>query len=274
MDEGRLGFVHRQENKHRKFNVVMNDVIKSRWETYDEYITKEKLRVDHRFQKSKMLIRRALVRQKVLQRCLKLRQETVNKRHISPNFGKYGGKPLVAFSRDIDAYIADNHPKMRRFRKIRKLIDDSIESGAILDENRAYQKVQTYFKERLETMGIEPPVRKEKKQEETEEKKKDYSRYGVPKLPALLNPFMVSQTIQADGKVKEQLTSEMENLDTKISKQDGDIKIVETTEIPPSLYKSKSKGTLRLPPIQPTKALVQKKIAQEMFNVSFFKYLL
>ncbi|KAL3870804.1 hypothetical protein ACJMK2_038844 [Sinanodonta woodiana] len=255
MDEGRLGFVHRQENKHRKFNVVMNDVIKSRWETYDEYITKEKLRVDHRFQKSKMLIRRALVRQKVLQRCLKLRQETVNKRHISPNFGKYGGKPLVAL--------------MRRFRKIRKLIDDSIESGAILDENRAYQKVQTYFKERLETMGIEPPVRKEKKQEETEEKKKDYSRYGVPKLPALLNPFMVSQTIQADGKVKEQvkvkevnvlkLTSEMENLDTKISKQDGDIKIVETTEIPPSLYKSKSKGTLRLPPIQPTKALVQKK---------------
>ncbi|KAK3601006.1 hypothetical protein CHS0354_008115 [Potamilus streckersoni] len=272
MDEGRLGFVHKQENKHRKFNVVMNDVIKSRWETYDEYITKEKLRVDHRFQKSKMLIRRALVRQKVLQRCLKLRQETVNKRHISSNFGKYGGKPLVAFSRDIDAYIADNHPKIRRLRKIRKLIDNSIESGAILDEKRAYEKVQTYFKERLETMGIEPPVTKEKKKEEIEEKKKDYSRYGVPKLPALLNPFMVSQTIQADGKVKEhaqvkevnilKLTSEMENLDTKFSKQDSDIKIIETTERSPSFYKSKSKGALRLPPIQPTKVLVQTKIAQ------------
>lgn len=144
MDTGRLGDVRRHENSNRKFMCILNNMIKSRWEIVDDSLSRERNEADIRLEKAGTLWRRKHVQQRVLLQCLKMRKETLA--HSSARrYGSYGGKPLGAFSRDMDRFISDNHPKKRRQRKVKRALLESIERGQIIAPEDIPKKVERYF---------------------------------------------------------------------------------------------------------------------------------
>ena len=90
-------------------------------------------------------VRRSIVRQRVLRKCLEMRKRKIHTRDPSLRFGQYGGKPLWAMSRDIDRVIADNHPKIRRMKRVQEVMRRSLESGAILDDAAVSRRIETFF---------------------------------------------------------------------------------------------------------------------------------
>jgi len=83
-----------------------------------------------------VFVRKAIVKQRVLQQCLRMKREC--RTFTDNNLGVYGGKPLYTYSRDIDKFIADQHPRRRRVRVAEKALKQSIRRGKISEKELPY----------------------------------------------------------------------------------------------------------------------------------------
>lgn len=81
----------------------------------------------------------------MLRKCLEMRKRKICTRDPSLRFGQYGGKPLWTMSRDIDRVIADNHPRIRRMKRVQEAMRQSLESGAILDNDAVSRRMEAFF---------------------------------------------------------------------------------------------------------------------------------
>ena len=81
----------------------------------------------------------------MLRQCLEMRKRKVESRQPHGLYGRYGGKPLWTMSRDIDRVIADNHPRLRRARRVEEAMKTSLQTGAILDEAAMSRRLQAFF---------------------------------------------------------------------------------------------------------------------------------
>ena len=255
MDSGRVGACHKLENKRRRYLMVVNDVVKSRYDVLAEYLDHAHDESAHNFEKSKAFVRRALVRQKVLQKCMKMRRQNVGNQNM---YGRYGGKPIDAFSRDIESFIAFNHPKKRRKRYLQKLMDDSLDTGAILKEDIAQERVQSW----MERSYTKYKLMKAKREQSIvksipEEKPKSLpKRQGAQlRLPPVMRSSYNTET-DVETKISQDkdlftITESVERLDLE-SKPDTEVleskqKVSHVTDTRP---------TIKLPPINPTRSMV------------------
>ncbi|XP_062580681.1 uncharacterized protein LOC134242564 [Saccostrea cucullata] len=251
MDTGRLGEVRRHENSNRKFMCILNHMIKSRWETVNDSLTRERNEADHRLDKAGTLWRRKYVQQRVLQQCMKMRKENLTNSSAARRFGCYGGKPLFAFSRDIDRFISDNHPKKRRQRKVKQALLESIERGHIIDPEEIPKRVENYFshwkvkEESSRKSNILPEM------ERGAGGGKTFKNTVIPPIRGLVNNFHKFTLDDADPEVQsedKETRSEKPNV-ILIQKDNTDSKkLVEN--------KSENRRVLKLPPVQTSKAMV------------------
>ena len=181
------------ENKRRQFLIVVNDVVKNKYDTYTEIVEKDKVNADYRFEKSKMFVRRALVRQRVLQQCMRMRRSDFDPTPHKNLYGRYGGRSIDQFGREIETFIAMNHPKIRRQRKIRQLLEDGVAQGKILEEKAIASRMQSFLQRSITKMRLNQLHKERSKLSvKNENSKLNYQRYGLPKLPVLTNPFFTS----------------------------------------------------------------------------------
>ena len=193
MDSGRVGVCHRLENKRRQFLIVVNDVVKTKQNTYTELVEKDKANADFRFEKSKMFVRRALVRQRVLQQCMRMRRSDYDHSPHKNLYGRYGGRTIDQFGREIETFIAMNHPKIRRQRKIRQLLEDGKAQGKLLEEKAIASRMQSFLQRSITKMRLKQLQKERSKVSiKRENSKLNYQRQGLPKLPVLTNPFFTS----------------------------------------------------------------------------------
>lgn len=238
MDTGRVGACHRLENKRRKFLIVINDVVKNKYDVTTNYLDHSYEEIASRLEKSKMFVRRALVRQKVLQKCMKMRR---TEKPANSVFGRYEGKPVEAFGKDIEKFIAFNHPKMRRQRYLQKLMNESLEKGAILQETIAQQRVsnwleRSYTKPKLDLVDRNKPASTDPPTELRDRRSK------LPKLPKVGGAsFYIQSSVTSDDVT-----------------ETGDVNVLKVTHKRDSITPKtpESRGRLVLPPINPDRSHV------------------
>ena len=229
MDEGRIALVKRQEDKHRKFVCILNDMIKTRDEEYQSCLNRERYEMTFKYVKNFMTVKQTIVRQKILQKCLAMRRRAAG--GGDPNvrlFGQYGGVPLHGFSRDVEQHIINMHPKIRRIRRVQKLLRESKENGAILDEETAAEKIANFFKSERKSLA------------------KD-----VEKRPG-------SGEKSNTRDITPQVRQRPGNRETKVDKHNFKSFISESRSSDPSEMRPDRRVALVLPPIYSTKALVQR----------------
>lgn len=250
MDTGRVAACHKLENKRRKFLIVINDVVKNKYDVYSEYLDHAHAATDHSLDKSKMFVRRALVRQKVLQKCMKMRRQNYAEVESKSLFGRYGGKTIEQFGRDIESFIAYNHPKMRRQRYLHKLLNESLEKGAILKPNVVEDRVAKWMERSYTKVKLKKGTREKTNLEPIKEQKESSSdrRQQVPRLPVLTNPFYTGSREPLDE------NKEVQADILKITDEVNKMTISKEEKKEPSVRDKRA--TLVLPPIQPTKAMV------------------
>lgn len=258
MDTGRVGACTKLENKRRKFLIVVNDVEKNKYEVYAEYLDHAHHEAEQNFEKSKMFVRRALVRQKVLQKCMKMRRRTLD---TKPEFGRYGGRPIDAFSRDIEGYIAHNHPKLRRKRHLEKLLDESFDNGSILKQTAVNNKVadwmeRSYTKHKLMQSKREKSTLLAIKEKGGKSAHKRQQR--IPKLPVLSNPFY-SMVRPEEGHNSDNYTADILKVTETLNEVHLD-KEKDTAGDKNAINKDvKERRTLVLPPINPNREMISAK---------------
>ncbi len=269
MDTGRVGACHRLENKRRKFLMVINDLVKTRYEVYADFLYNAQVEADYSLEKSKMFVRRALVRQKVLQKCMKMRRHHPDTETI---FGRYGGKPIEAFSRDIEGLIAHNHPKLRRKRHHQRLLNESLEKGAILKPTVVENRVAGWIERSYTKYKLMKQKREQTNLEAIEEKlekasQKTKANQRTLRLPVLTNPFYSGARTGLESKEvsKPDLDSKPEVGPKDIQTEPDVLNLSDNMEN--MMLEPKQTGgnvldkkrTLVLPPINPTKVMVSTK---------------
>lgn len=251
MDTGRLGDVRRHENKNRKFMCILNNMVKSRWDIVADSLNREQNEMGVKLEKAGTLWRRKHVQQRVLQQCLKMRRESLVNSSAC-RYGSYGGKPLYAFSREMDKFITDNHPKKRRQRKVKQALLESIEHGKILPPDEIPKRMDKFFSSW-----------KEKKAQESskhtnfllnlETGGKTFKNKSIPPIRGLVNnfhKFTLDDEEENDVKSKE---SDVENKDVVLLEPEGKEKVELNKKDGTS---SDKRRVLKLPPVQTSKAMI------------------
>ncbi|XP_061164282.1 uncharacterized protein LOC133173310 [Saccostrea echinata] len=248
MDTGRLGEVRRHENSNRKFMCILNHMIKTRWETVNDSLTRERNEMDNRLDKAGTLWRRKHVQQRVLQQCMKMRKDNLSNSSAARRFGCYGGKPLFAYSRDIDRFISDNHPKKRRQRKVKQALLESIERGQIIDPKEIPKRVENCFNH---WKVKEENSRKSDILPEVESGGKTFKNTVIPPIRGLVNNFHKFTLDDAEDSVrKESNETKNEKADVILIQRDN------TDSKKLAENKSENRRVLKLPPVQTSKAMV------------------
>jgi hypothetical protein len=245
MDTGRLGDVRRHENSNRKFMFILNHMVKARWETVNDSLSRERNEMDVKLEKAGTLWRRKYVQQRVLQQCLKMRKETLPNSSAARRYGSYGGKPLYAYSRDIERFITDNHPKKRRQKKVKRALLESIERGKIIDPQELPGRVEKYFSGWKEKEESFKPSRKLL---DFETGGKRFKNTVIPPIRGLVNNFhrFTLEDSEEDDTPKQENKGDNSNvLLIKTDNNDSD-KLKDN--------KSDSQSVLKLPPVQTSKA--------------------
>ncbi|XP_052791003.1 uncharacterized protein LOC128224938 [Mya arenaria] len=267
MDTGRVGACHRLENKRRKFLMVINDVVKNKYDVYAEYLDHAHTEADYNFEKSKMFVRRALVRQKVLQKCMKMRRREAQPRSV---FGRYGGKPVESFSRDIEGFIAHNHPKLRRKRHLERLLNESLDKGAILKQTTVKNRMSGWMERSYTKYKLLQQKREQtnlEKIEEELEKATARKPQGISRLPVLTNPFYSGARNDPEPEdnenpeaeiAKTKPEAEMEVNVLNLAKDFGNVNLKSKvdTSVVNTNKTLEQRRSLVLPPISPTKAMM------------------
>lgn len=269
MDTGRLGVVRRQENSRRKFVFMLNEVMRSQYEVVDGYLSREKFEIGVKYDKSFVPMRRTVVKQRVLQQCLKMKRQS--KIMSNRNLGAYGGKPLYTFQRDIDKLIAEMHPKLRRLKQAEKALQEGIERGRIIDPKVVPKRIDQYFEKNWKEKEVKST--RLPKLVSTDRPKDIFQNTRnnvIPPIRGLLNPFRnqhVRSVSENDTEclenrtVPEYVTKDTEpELQTQSNKRNknenkAESKTLSEKEHSSELKREGTKGRLILPPIQQTKEM-------------------
>ncbi|KAK3095653.1 hypothetical protein FSP39_017202 [Pinctada imbricata] len=248
MDAGRLGIVRRQENSHRKYVCILNDVIKSRWEIIDQSISREKFEISVKHDKSFIPWKRRFVHQRVLQECMRMRRETTDSK-TKRQYGEYGGKPLYAFTRDINRYISEMHPRLRRERKVRKALSEAVEQGKILDPSVISRKMETHLK----TWEDEDKPKVKRVNSEEDEKKMFTTKVSLPPLRGIMNNMYAFNLKDQEEKESRDQIKKEDKLD---SKKGEEYKIEDAVSSVEQKDLDRGRAVLKLPPIETAKSFV------------------
>ncbi|XP_071096303.1 uncharacterized protein [Haliotis cracherodii] len=247
MDEGRYGQVRRLEDRHRKFVCIINDILKTKTDVYESCLSREKYETSFKYVKNAMTVRRALVRQKVLQKCLEMRR----RRTDGGMFGRYDGASLHSMSRDVESYIASKHPKVRRLQKVQKLLQDSVDSGAILDTDAMNGKVEEFFRKRIEDMENKKMTRRAGKPGAVDNAGAETRGDASNQMDVKGKIQKVKVTPLPELKVKDKLI-DLDTSDKRFIKE-----IISSSDTDNNPFVLKRRPTLVLPPITSSKALAQ-----------------
>ena len=230
MDSGRVGVCHRLENKRRQFLIVVNDVVKAKHDSYTDLVEKDKANADFRYEKSKMFVRRALVRQRVLQQCMRMRRSDIDQGPHKGLYGRYGGRTIDQFGREIETFIAMNHPKIRRQRKIRQLLEDGKAQGKLLEEKVIASRMQSFLQRSITKMRLKQLQKERSKVSMKRENcRLNYQRQGLPKLPVLTNPFFTSNRYINESNDDDVVQARNEGIKASKSKKSDEFDIVKVT---------------------------------------------
>ncbi|XP_048777889.1 uncharacterized protein LOC125681732 [Ostrea edulis] len=247
MDTGRLGEVRRHENSNRKFMCILNHMVKSRWETMNDSLSRERNEMDVKLEKAGTLWRRKYVQQRVLQQCLKMRKTTLANSSTARLYGSYGGKPLYAYSRDIERFITDNHPKKRRQRKVKRALLESIERGKIIDPKELPGRVDKYFSVWKEKEESSKPS---SKLLDFETGGKTFKNTVIPPIRGLVNNFHKFTLDDSEEDSAQKQENKGDNSDVILIKTDNNDSNNSEDN------RTDSRRVLKLPPVQTSKAMV------------------
>ncbi|GFO49024.1 transport protein sec16a [Plakobranchus ocellatus] len=154
MDEGRLRAVRKSQRLHRKFAHAINDTIRNRQEYYQSCLSREEQEARARLVSKVIGMRRTVVRNRVLLQCLNVhRKNHPDRAHTEPLLGKYGGRPIDSFTRDIDQKLAWYHPRLRRLRKVDRIKQSCLKHGDILSEDTIREKMSEFFTNNLDLLS-------------------------------------------------------------------------------------------------------------------------
>ncbi|XP_012945961.1 uncharacterized protein LOC106013814 [Aplysia californica] len=144
-DGGRLAAVRKCQNYNRKFVHIMNDIIKNRQEVYHNCLSREQQEASTKLVSDVLTVKRSVVRNRVLLQCMQARKQSSQHDPTPQTYGVYRGRPLDAFSRDIDRVLAWNHPRLKRLRKVERAKQNCLKHGAILDQRAMKSKMEDFF---------------------------------------------------------------------------------------------------------------------------------
>ena len=160
MYAGRLGNVRKQEDSHRKFMCVMNEMARNRFDLTTNYIDKEMNYNTHRQDRSQVQIKREMVQRKILLKCMEMRREDTVDSDNNNLYGHYGGRPMQAFHKDIETYKEETDPKKQKKKQINELMKTSRETGLVMGSAKMNEKVRGYLSKRW---GVKYPEKSENK---------------------------------------------------------------------------------------------------------------
>lgn len=172
---GRLMNVRKQEDNHRKFLCVMNDVARNQHDFYNAYIKKELHYNISRQERSSVAVKKAITQKRILQKCLELRRQDTDADKDSCLYGHYGGKSLRSLNKDMDSIIAERHPNVQKRKHLDTVMKESKEKGMILGDDKMSEKVRQYFTDKW---GVQYPQKPnpEKKESLFAAKKREEQR--------------------------------------------------------------------------------------------------
>jgi len=141
----RLKILHRQEQRNRKFVCVMNDVTRNHQDRYCRFVDKEKQESVQNCNKSIVLTRKHIVRQRVLKQCMKETREEMERRQATKLYGRYHGVPMENIAAEVEPFLERHHPRVRRQQKIDRLVENGHEHGGLMDDDTIQEKMKSYF---------------------------------------------------------------------------------------------------------------------------------
>lgn len=146
MLRGKLGSIRRQVDRRSKFLKVINEGENENNDFINWKISKEKHGIDVKREMYTSTFRKAIVRWRMLQKCLSENREDsdLSKDNL---YGHYGGRPINAYNHQIDYYIEDSAPAKQKKRKIRYQMKEGRKKGKILDTDAVLEKITDYFQE-------------------------------------------------------------------------------------------------------------------------------
>ncbi|OWF49910.1 hypothetical protein KP79_PYT04000 [Mizuhopecten yessoensis] len=190
MFRGRLGAVQRLEDRHRKYYCVMNDVAKHKQENTVNYIRKEKQDFGIQREKSMAKVRQKFAKRIALQKCLQENRIDSSRLRIRPLYGHYNGRSLQSFSKDIDIFLAERHPKIRKKKICESLLEEGQDKGKIMGSDTMTDKIKDYM---TETWGVKYAEAKKKRIDYFDEELVEQRRKkAAQKLPPIFSLYKIS----------------------------------------------------------------------------------
>jgi hypothetical protein len=151
LQDKRLTYMSKVTRRSRKLTQISNDTLARNTSVYTKCVNREKQSYDFRSWQRSKPFRDSLIQARSTQKCLK-KHKLCDCFVNSPkfNYGMYGGIQLRNLRHEIEETIKQAHPRMRRLREVKKLLDDGRKDGRLvnydkvkktLDEilNRSYQ---------------------------------------------------------------------------------------------------------------------------------------
>ena len=117
-------------------------------------------------------------------------------------------------SRDIDRVIADNHPRIRRMKRVQEAMRQSLESGAILDNDAVSRRMEAFFQlQKARTQKDKSP-----------ERPKDAGQ-SSPSAPPIRNVFKLPSLSGSVGGVGARQKPSPDQAQPKPSSQKGEARV-------------------------------------------------
>lgn len=118
---------------------IFNDALNRKNEVYAKVVNREKQNLNFRTWLRERPFKESLLQVRSTQKCLK-KHKLCDCFVDSPeyNHGMYGGIPLRALRHEIEETIKLAHPRQRRRREVKRLLEDGKEDGRLVN----YDKVQ------------------------------------------------------------------------------------------------------------------------------------
>lgn len=148
MMDGRLGVVKRQEDSHRKFMYIMNEVVKYRHDELKHYIDKERREDIQRNDRLASRVRKKAIHRHVLGKCLEINRENTLTSSTRNMYGHHNGRSIDSFTSDVENYIASKNPKIKKQKDMKYVLKRYKDSGKILEEDQMTGKIREYFQTR------------------------------------------------------------------------------------------------------------------------------
>lgn len=129
----------KKSKRTRKMSQISNDALSRKNDVYTKVVNREMQTLNFRTWLRERPFKESLLNVRGTQKCLK-KHKLCDCFIDSPeyNYGMYGGIPLRSLRHEIEETIRLAHPRQRRRREVKKLLEDGKEDGRLVN----YDKVQ------------------------------------------------------------------------------------------------------------------------------------